>query len=267
MRFSHQCSVVTGAASGIGREVARLLAQEGAAVAVADIDLDRAKKVEQEIVGEGGTALALAADVGDELATEAMTSRARAEIGPIDILVNCASNVPSDDILTMTPADWDRDIRTTLRGVYLCTRSVLPSMIERRSGCIINVASVNGLAFYGNEAYSAAKAGVISLTLATAVRYGAFGIRANAVAPGTIRTPMWDARLALDPQLFDRAARWYPLHRVGEPRDVAAAVVFLASADAGWITGAILPVDGGLSAGNYRMTAELVVESQWDGIG
>jgi meso-butanediol dehydrogenase/(S,S)-butanediol dehydrogenase/diacetyl reductase len=263
MRFADMCSLVTGAASGIGRDIAIRLAAEGSAVAVVDIDLDGAESVTDEIRRRRGTALALAVDVGDADQTTTMAHRVAAELGPVDVLVNCASNMPGDDLLSMTESDWDRDVRTTLRGTYLCTRSVLSSMVDRRTGSIVNVASVNGLAFYGNEAYSAAKAGVISLTRSVAVRYGSSGIRANAVAPGTVRTPMWDARLAADPQVLDRAGSWYPLQRVGEARDVALAVLFLASADAAWISGAVLPVDGGLSAGNYRMTAQLVVESEW----
>jgi meso-butanediol dehydrogenase/(S,S)-butanediol dehydrogenase/diacetyl reductase len=263
MRFAGQAALVTGGAGGIGREIAFRLAREGCAVAVADLDGDRAQVVADEITAAGEQAVAVDVDVADEARVESMAALAQAAVGRIDVLVTCASNVPGDDLIGMAVSDWDRDVQVALRGAYLCTRAVLPTMVERRSGRIVYVASVNGLAFYGNEAYSAAKAGVISLTRSVAVRYGAHGIRANAVAPGTVRTPMWDARVATDPDVLDRAAAWYPLQRVGETHDVANAVLFLASADASWITGAVLPVDGGLSAGNYRMTAQLVVESEW----
>lgn len=126
----------------------------------------------------------------------------------------------------------------------------------------MNVASVNGLLHLGNEAYSAAKAGLLQLTRSTAVRYGPHGIRANAVAPGTVRTPVWSERVRNDPEIFAHLARWYPLQRVGEAEDVARAVLFLASAEASWITGATLPVDGGLTAGNLPLAGELVPETE-----
>ena len=134
-----------------------------------------------------------------------------------------------------------------------------------RRGVIVNIASVNGLAFFANEPYSAAKAGVISLTRSMATRYGRHGIRAVAIAPGTIRTPIWQERVDKEPAIFERLVRWYPLRRVGEPEDVAAAAAFLASDDASWITGEVLRVDGGLLAGNERMARELVADFSDDG--
>jgi NAD(P)-dependent dehydrogenase (short-subunit alcohol dehydrogenase family) len=133
-------------------------------------------------------------------------------------------------------------------------------MIERGGGVIVNIASVNGLAFYANEPYSAAKAGLINLTRSMATRYGQHGIRAVAVAPGTIRTPIWQARVDKEPEVFERLVRWYPLGRVGEPEDIAAAAAFLASDDASWISGEVLRVDGGLLAGNAQMARELVAD-------
>jgi meso-butanediol dehydrogenase/(S,S)-butanediol dehydrogenase/diacetyl reductase len=152
-------------------------------------------------------------------------------------------------------------VDVVLKSVFLCSRAVLPSKIERRGGAIVNIASVNGLSALGNEAYSAAKAGVINLTQGIAVRYGPHGVRCNAVAPGTIRTPVWQERVKRDPRVFERLVKWYPLGRVGEPDDVANAVMFLASEEASWITGTVLCVDGGLLAGNFRMTRELLAEA------
>jgi NAD(P)-dependent dehydrogenase (short-subunit alcohol dehydrogenase family) len=127
------------------------------------------------------------------------------------------------------------------------------------------VGSVNGLAYFGNEAYSAAKAGLVSLTRSIAVRYGPRGVRANLVAPGTLRTPAWDERLARDPAALDRVVRWYPLGRVGEPEEVVGAVLFLLSEEAAWISGAVLPVDGGLLAGNGLMARDILGEAGADG--
>jgi NAD(P)-dependent dehydrogenase (short-subunit alcohol dehydrogenase family) len=155
------------------------------------------------------------------------------------------------------PETWDRTLAVVLRGPYLCCRAVLPGMIARRRGVILNIASVNGLTGLGEEPYSAAKAGLINLTQNLAVKHGPDGIRANAIAPGTVRTPIWNARLAERPAVFDELAAWYPLGRVGEPADIAAAALFLASDDAAWITGVTLPVDGGLLAGSHRMAREL----------
>ena len=135
-------------------------------------------------------------------------------------------------------------------------------MIERRSGVIVNIASVDGLAYVGNEAYSAGKAAMINMTQSIAVRYGHYGIRCNAVAPGSIATPAWQERVDKEPDVLDRLVKWYPLGRVGTPEDVAGAVLFLASDDASWITGTVLRVDGGLLAGNDVMTNELLVESR-----
>ncbi len=131
-------------------------------------------------------------------------------------------------------------------------------MIEHGSGVIVSIASVNGIAFFANEPYSAAKAGLISLTRSMAVRYGKHGIRAVAIAPGTIRSPLWQERVDKEPAIFERLVRWYPLGRVGEPEDVANAAAFLASDDAAWISGDVLRVDGGLLAGNAQMARELV---------
>jgi NAD(P)-dependent dehydrogenase (short-subunit alcohol dehydrogenase family) len=131
-------------------------------------------------------------------------------------------------------------------------------MIRRKSGVILNVSSVNALGYFGNEAYSAAKAGILSLTRSLAVRYGPSGIRANAIAPGTLKTPAWEERSSRDPEIFDRVASWYPLGRVGEPEDIANAALFLASDEASWITGVVLPVDGGLLAGTAKFMQEIV---------
>lgn len=258
MRMQGMRTIVTGAASGIGRAIARRLAEEGARVAVADLDVDRAAAVVEEIGRDGGLGTPVFVDVTDPDRVAAMVDEVTRSFSGIDVLVNNAVNRPADDLLAMSVEEWDRDVAVSLRGPYLCTRAVLPGLVTQGFGVIVNIASVNGLAYYGQEAYSAAKAGLISLTRSTAVRYGPHGIRANAIAPGTVRTPNWEARLAVEPGVFDKVATWYPLRRVGEPEDVADAALFLASSEAAWVTGAVLPVDGGLTAGSYRMTVDLL---------
>jgi NAD(P)-dependent dehydrogenase (short-subunit alcohol dehydrogenase family) len=178
----------------------------------------------------------------------------------VDILVNNAARATDRDFLDLDEEQWEGDVSVALKGSFLCSRAVLPDMTSRGSGVIINVSSVNALGYYGNEAYSAAKAGIISLTRSLAVRYGPSGVRSNAVVPGTLRTPAWEERMRQDPEVLERVAAWYPLGRVGEPEDVANAALFLASNEAAWITGVALPVDGGLLAGNTKMMEEMVKE-------
>ncbi|MGH2379072.1 MAG: SDR family oxidoreductase, partial [Candidatus Limnocylindria bacterium] len=169
--------------------------------------------------------------------------------GRIDVLVNNVSFGRGDDILSIDEATWDAVLAGTLKSVYLCSRAVLPSMLAAGRGTIVNIGSVNGLAAFGHHAYSAAKAGVISLTQNMAVEYGRRGIRANCICPGTVQTAAWTGRLERQPDLFDRIVPWYPARRLGLPEDVAAAAAFLASDEAGFINGATLVVDGGLTAG------------------
>lgn len=260
MRFSDLVVVVTGGGSGLGRHMSRRFAAEGAAVAVADVAEEAAREAAEEISGLGGRALAVKTDVAGREEVEAMVRFVGQELGPVDILVNNAARATDRDFLDLDEEQWEGDVSVALKGSFLCSRAVLPDMTSRGSGVIINVSSVNALGYYGNEAYSAAKAGIISLTRSLAVRYGPSGVRSNAVVPGTLRTPAWEERMRQDPEVLKRVAAWYPLGRVGEPEDVANAALFLASNEAAWITGVALPVDGGLLAGNTKMMEEMVKE-------
>jgi NAD(P)-dependent dehydrogenase (short-subunit alcohol dehydrogenase family) len=261
MRFKDKVVIVTGAGSGIGRVIAQRFAAEGAKVAVVDWLGDSADAVAAEITRAGGHAAAIHADVSLARDVDSMAANVGSRLGLADVLVNNAAIADGDDVLEIDEATWDRDLAVVLRSVFLCSKAVLPSMIDRRGGAIVNIASVNGISALGNEAYSAAKAGVINLTQGIAVRYGAHGIRCNAIAPGTIRTPIWQERVDRDPVVFERLVKWYPLGRVGEPDDVANAALFLSSDEASWITGTVLAVDGGLLAGNVRMLRELLAEA------
>ena len=257
MRLPDTVAFVTGGGSGIGRAICQRFAAEGARVVVADRNLPGAEETVRLVTDIGGDALAVPLEVTDEASVAAEVARAETVFGPVDLLVNNAAISEGDNLTEIDPETWDRTLAVVLRGPYLCCRAVLPGMIARRRGVILNIASVNGLTGLGEEPYSAAKAGLINLTKNLAIKHGPDGVRANAIAPGTVRTPIWNARLATHPTAFEDLAPWYPLGRVGEPEDVAAAALFLASADAVWITGVVLPVDGGLMAGSYRMAREL----------
>jgi meso-butanediol dehydrogenase/(S,S)-butanediol dehydrogenase/diacetyl reductase len=263
-RVSGRTALVTGGGSGIGRVIAHRFASEGAQVVVADIVAERAEEVADEIASAGGKAIATESDVSVAADVAAMRTRAEEAFDRVDILVNNAAIDGGDDLVAIDETTWDRDITVCLKSVFLCSKELLPGMIERRRGVIVNIASVNGLAYFANEGYSAAKAGMISLTRSIAVRYGRHGIRCVAIAPGTIRTPIWQEKVDKEAEVFERLTRWYPLRRVGEPEDVASTALFLASDEASWITGTVVTVDGGLLAGNERMARELLADFDGD---
>jgi NAD(P)-dependent dehydrogenase (short-subunit alcohol dehydrogenase family) len=257
MRLKDKVAIITGSGSGIGRSTAELFAREGARPVVADLDGERAAETMQRIIQAGGQAIAIEMDVSKKSSVEVMVTTTLENYGRIDILMNNAARSSNDDIMEFEEVTWDLDLSVVLKGTFLCTQAVLPTMVAQKSGAIVNIASVNGLTALGDLAYSAAKAGVINLTKNVAVNYGQHGIRCNTICPGSIRTPIWEPQLAVDPDIFDRLVKWYPLGRIGEPEDIAKAALFLASDDAAWITGETLTVDGGLMAGSYRMAQEL----------
>jgi meso-butanediol dehydrogenase / (S,S)-butanediol dehydrogenase / diacetyl reductase len=257
MRLHNRIALITGAGSGIGEAMALLFAEEGARIVAVDLRLERAQHTVEAIRAAGGEAMAIAADVSNADEVAAMAQRVQEAWGLVEILVNNAAISQGDDIRTIDEVTWDLNLAVVLKGAFLCTKALVPGMIERRRGVIVNIASVNGLTGLGEEPYSAAKAGLLNLTQNIAIKYGQYNVRANAICPGTVRTPIWQERVEQDPGIFDRLAAWYPLGRVGEPEDIGKAALFLASDDAAWITGAILNVDGGLMAGSYRMSQAL----------
>ncbi|MEU6818209.1 SDR family NAD(P)-dependent oxidoreductase [Streptomyces sp. NPDC046860] len=245
-RFTGHGALVTGAGRGIGAAVARRLAQEGARVLVTDRDAPEAEHVAAALRREGLLAEAAVCDVADQGAVDAAVARAAAAFGSLDVLVNCAAHCSADGPAFEDDPDesWARDLDITLGGVRRCCRAALPHLAASGRGAVVSIGSVNGLMDFGNHAYSAAKAGLGSLTRTLAGQAAARGVRVNLVAPGTVRTSAWEGR---DDDL-DAVSGCYPLGRVGEPEDIAAAVAFLASRDAAWITGTTLVVDGGLTS-------------------
>ncbi|MFD8913200.1 SDR family NAD(P)-dependent oxidoreductase [Streptomyces sp. NPDC059575] len=245
-RFAGYGVLVTGAARGIGAAVARRIAEEGGRVLVTDRDADEAGRTAAGLREKGLDARELACDVGDRESVEAAVAYAVDAFGTLDVLVNCAARSSPDEALFEDGRDevWERDLDITLTGVYRCCRAALPHLAASGRGAVVSIGSVNGLQDFGGHAYSAAKAGLASLTRTLAGHAAARGVRVNLVVPGTVRTSAWEGR---DEDL-EAVRGLYPLGRIGEPEDVAAAVAFLASRDAAWITGTALVVDGGLTA-------------------
>lgn len=242
--LSGQIALVTGGSQGIGRATALALAECGADVAVMARTQEKCEAVAEEIRALGRRALAVRGDLASEEEIKAAVARVAAELGAIGILVNNAAITRDGLMLRMKREDWDSVINTNLTGVFLLTQQVLPMMTKARRGRIINLTSV--VAQSGNVGqvnYIAAKAGIIGLTKAVAREYAARNITVNAVAPGYIETPM---TAVLPAAARDAMLNQVPLKRPGTDRDVAAAVAFLASDEAGYITGQVLNVNGGM---------------------
>ena len=253
--FAGKTIAITGAAGGIGQWLCKFFGEEGATIAALDYS-DKILALPETLKAQGITVKAVKTDVADAEAVR----RAFEGFGDVHILINNAGISRRKTLGLTDPSGWQADIDSNLNGAYACAHAVLPQMIERRSGNIVNVGSVNGLSALGDPAYSAAKAGMISLTRSLAQEYGRYGIRANIVLPGTVRTPIWDERKAKDPSVLKTLERWYPLGRIVEPQEVARVIAFLASDLASAVTGAAIPVDCGLTAGNIVMARELTLE-------
>lgn len=247
-RFERYGVLVTGAARGIGAAVARRLAEEGARVLLTDVDAPEAARTAAALREQGLAGEALGCDVADRASVEAAVAHAVDTFGSLDVLVNSAASCTPDTPLFEDGPDevWDRDLDITLSGTYRCCRAALPHLAASGRGAVVNIGSVNALQDFGNHAYSAAKAALVSLTRTMAAHVAARDVRVNLVVPGTVRTSAWEGR----EDELEAMRPLYPLGRVGEPDDIAAAVAFLASREAAWITGTSLTVDGGITAVN-----------------
>ncbi len=245
MKLEGKNALVTGATRGIGRAIAQALAAEGADVAVNYAGSEAAaKEVAAEIEALGRKAVVIQADISSNAAAAAMIDQAVKEFGRLDILVNNAGITRDGLLMRMKEADWDAVLTTNLKGVFNCTKAVVKYMMKQKSGSIVSISSVVGLTGNAGQAnYAAAKAGVIGFTKAVAKEVAARGINVNAVAPGFIKT---DMTAALPDKVVEGMLANIPLNKLGEPSDIARAVVFLVSDDAKYITGQTLHVDGGM---------------------
>jgi len=255
-RLDDKVALVTGAGSGIGREIALLFARQGAQVVIADRDAAAAETVAGEVAAQAGAASAQPLDVADEAQVQAAFAAVAQRFGRLDILVNNAGISHVGNILETSADDWDRVMGVNARGVFLCTKAGVAQMLaqEPRGGAIVNIASVAGMIAVDRRfPYSASKGAVISITRSVAIDFVTSGIRVNAICPGTVHTPFVEGYLARNfPDTADEVRQQLharqPIGRMGRPDEIAAAALYLASEEAAFVTGSCLVIDGGWTA-------------------
>ena len=249
-RLEGKVAIVTGAGSrgpgvGNGKAASVLFAREGAKVLLVDIDIDHAQETLDMISAEGGEASVFQADVSKKEDCQAMAAAAVERYGKLDILDNNVGVLLRDRLVDIDPDDWDRVMAINLKGMMLASQAAVPHMIESGGGSIINISSVAGMRAWSDAAYATSKAGIFGLTRMLAEEHGKDGIRANAIAPGAVYTPMVAGELTDEAREIRREST--PLGTEGTAWDVAWAAVYLASDEASWVTGVVLPVDGGIT--------------------
>lgn len=247
-RFEGRTTLVTGGGRGIGAATAMRFAADGATVVVSDLDLEPAEAVAAQIRGQGRAALAIACDVTDRLAVQAMVDRAVSESGRLDMLVTCAGVIRDNLIHKMTDTDWDLVVDTHLKGTFLCAQAAQRVMVSARRGKMVFLSSNSALGNRGQANYSAAKAGIQAMARTLAIELGPFNINVNAIAPGFIETRMTQAvaeRTGIDYEDLKRvAAEGTSLRRIGQPDDIAGIAAFLCSDDASFVTGQTIYATG-----------------------
>jgi NAD(P)-dependent dehydrogenase (short-subunit alcohol dehydrogenase family) len=255
MRLENKIAIITGGGDGIGQSSAVLFAKEGASVVIADIDPQRGKKTVDMIKAENGKSMFVEVDISREDSVQNMVKEVIGAYGRIDILVNSAAIFVEATVLNTTVEDWDNIMAVNLRGMFLCCKYVIPEMIKAGKGSIVNIGSEAGITGFKNQtAYDTSKGGVVNMTRCLALDFAEHNIRANCVCPGTTETPMVKKaiEIAPDPAKARRSFEARPLLRLGRPEEIAAGILYLASDESPYATGAILSIDGGKTAGGFN---------------
>lgn len=247
--IDEKTAIVTGAASGIGRATAERLAEEGANVAVVDINVEGGEETVARIENDSGTARFIETDVSDETEVKQMVEATVDEFGSLELAHNNAG-IEGDSGTTVehTEENWDRVVDTNMKGVWLCMKYEIQAMLESGDGAIVNTSSISGQTGAGDAPYVATKHGILGLSRTAAVEYAQEGIRVNAVAPGVIDTPVSDRFRKANPEEFEQFVQMAPMGRMGEPMEIGNAVVWLLSDEASFATGGLFQVDGGFMA-------------------
>ena len=248
MRLKNKVAIITGGGSGIGRATAELFAREGAKVVVADYHADAGREAVEAIRKAGGEAIFVNVDVADSAQVERLVQAALDAFGGVDVLVNAAAILAFGTALETDEKTWNRVMAINMNGTFLCSKAVLPHMIKRGGGSIVNISSSTGAhdAKGNTVAYVTSKGAVTLMTKALAIDHAKANVRVNAIAPGPTDTPM--LRSVLSPEQIAEFAATFPMGRLGRPEELANAALFLASDEASFVTGAILAVDGGQTA-------------------